>query len=389
MTRKWLMRSKVNPVYLDYAATTPLDPRVIACMVDCLQHDFGNPASTHVYGVQAKKWVETANVQVADLLNVNPEEIIWTSGATEANNLAIKGVAQAYAHRGKHAITLSTEHKSVLDPYHALERQGFSVSYLKPETNGLLDIAKLEAAIRSDTILISVMHVNNEIGVIQDLMTIGKLAKKLGILLHVDAAQSFGRLPIDLKMLAIDLLSFSGHKIYGPKGVGGLFVRKDPPLRLTPQIHGGGHQRNFRSGTLATHQIAGLGKACEIAKEEMAKDDESNNFLRKRFWQGIQDLPDVKLNMGLNYSASHILNVSFLGVKSEDLLAAMPELALATGSACNAATMTPSYVLRSLGLNKEVIQSAVRISVGRFTKLSEIDQAVELISKTVHNLRKS
>lgn len=377
----------MDPIYLDYAATTPLDSRVLACMIDCLQYDFGNPASTHVYGVQAKKLVETASAQVADLLNCEADEIIWTSGATEANNLAIKGIAQAYAHRGQHIITLATEHKSVLDPCHFLERQGFKVTYLKPEANGLLDLEKMAAAINPETILISIMHVNNETGVIQDLAAIGKLAKKNGIFLHVDAAQSFGKLPIDLKLLPIDLLSFSGHKIYGPKGIGGLFVRQNPPLRLTAQIHGGGHQRNLRSGTLATHQIAGMGKACEIAKVEMANDDERLTALRNCLWRGIEDLPSVHLNMNFSDSASHILNVSFLNIKSEDLLAALPELAIATGSACNAATLTPSYILSALGYSKAIVQSAVRFSLGRFITLQEINKAVELIRAAVHHLR--
>ena len=378
------------PIYLDYSATCPVDPRVAEKMVQCMTMDgnFGNPASrSHRYGWQAEEAVDTAREQIADLLNADPREIVFTSGATESDNLAIKGAAHFYQKQGKHVITCKTEHKAVLDTMRQLEREGFEVTYLEPETNGLIDLNKLEAAMRDDTVLVSIMHVNNEIGVIQDITAIGELCRARKIVFHVDAAQSAGKLPIDVQAMKVDLISLSAHKIYGPKGIGALYVRRKPRIRLEAQMHGGGHERGFRSGTLATHQIVGLGEAFRIAKEEMQKDYEHAVALRDRMLNGISDMEAVTINGDLKQRLPNNLNISFAFVEGESLLMSLKDIAVSSGSACTSASLEPSYVLRALGLNDELAHSSIRFSFGRFTTEEEVDYAIELIRVAVNKLR--
>jgi cysteine desulfurase len=376
------------PIYLDYSATTPIDPRVAEKMIPYLTEQFGNPASrSHAFGWDADKAVEQAREEVAGLVNCDPREIVWTSGATESDNLAIKGAAQFYKGKGKHLITVRTEHKAVLDPMRELERQGFEVTYLDPEPNGLLDLDKFTAAIRPDTILASVMHVNNEIGVIQDIDTLGELCRARGVLFHVDAAQSTGKAPIDLGRLKVDLMSFSAHKTYGPKGIGALYVRRKPRIRIEAQMHGGGHERGMRSGTLATHQIVGMGAAFRIAAEEMATENERIRALRDRLWAGINKLDEVHLNGDMERRVPHNLNASFNFVEGESLMMAIKDLAVSSGSACTSASLEPSYVLKALGRNDELAHSSIRFSIGRFTTEEEVDYAVQLLHKHVGKLR--
>ena len=376
------------PIYLDYSATTPVDPRVAAKMIPYLTEQFGNPASrSHAYGWDAEKAVEQAREEVAALVNADPREIVWTSGATESDNLAIKGAALFYKGKGKHLITVKTEHKAVLDTCRELERQGFEVTYLDPESNGLLDLDKFAAAIRPDTLLASVMHVNNEIGVIQDIEAIGELCRAKGVLLHVDAAQSAGKVQIDLSRLKVDLMSFSAHKIYGPKGIGALYVRRKPRVRLEAQMHGGGHERGMRSGTLATHQIVGMGAAYKIAAEEMAVENERIRMLRDKLWAGISQMEEVHLNGDMRRRVPHNLNASFNFVEGESLMMAIKDLAVSSGSACTSASLEPSYVLKALGHSDELAHSSIRFSIGRFTTEEEIDHAVQLLHKHVGKLR--
>ena len=378
------------PIYLDYSATCPVDPRVAEKMVQYMTMDgtFGNPASrSHRYGWQAEEAVDTAREQIAELLNADPREIIFTSGATESNNLAIKGVAHFYQKQGKHIITCKTEHKAVLDTTRQLEREGFEVTYLEPEANGLIDLHKLEAAMRDDTILVSIMHVNNEIGVIQDITAIGELCRSRKIVFHVDAAQSAGKLAIDVQEMKVDLISMSAHKIYGPKGIGALYVRRKPRIRLEAQMHGGGHERGFRSGTLPTHQIVGMGEAFRIAKEEMQQDFDHAKKLRDRLLAGIKDMEAVSINGDLEQRLPNNLNVSFAFVEGESLLMSLKDLAVSSGSACTSASLEPSYVLRALGLNDELAHSSIRFSFGRFTTEEDIDYAIELIRVAVNKLR--
>lgn len=380
------MRSR--PVYLDYSATTPVDPRVVDKMVPWLYEQFGNPASSsHSYGWEAEEAVEGARAEVAKLLNADPREIVWTSGATESDNLAIKGAAAFYASRGKHIITVKTEHKAVLDTCHELERQGFEVSYLDVRNDGLVDLNTLLAAIRADTILVSVMFVNNEIGVIQDIAAIGKICREKGIVFHVDAAQATGKTPIDLQTLDVDLMSLSAHKTYGPKGIGALYIRRKPRVRIEAQMHGGGHERGFRSGTLATHQIVGMGEAFRLAREEMAVENKRIRVLRDRLWAGISKIEAVSLNGDIEQRVAHNLNVSFDYVEGESLMMAIKELAVSSGSACTSASLEPSYVLRALGRSDELAHSSIRFTIGRFTTMEEIDFAVQLIDDRVRKLR--
>ncbi len=378
------------PTYLDYAATTPVDPRVIEQMVACLGKEgvFGNSASsTHIYGYQAKEKVEQARTQVATLINAEPREIIWTSGATESNNLAIQGAAFANQHRGKHIITCKTEHKAVLDVCGFLEAQGFAVTYLPVQANGQIDLNRLQQAIRSDTILISIMHVNNETGVMQDIAAISQIAHQHHIIFHVDAAQSVGKIPVDVKALDIDLLSISAHKIYGPKGVGALYVRHRPKVRLQPLIYGGGQEKGLRSGTLPTHQVVGFGAACRIATDELSTEAQRIAALKDALWQGISILPEIKRNGDPEHSVPGILNVSFAGVDGEALLMALQDVAVSSGSACSSATMQVSYVLQALGLSVDLAQATIRFSLGRFTTEAEINQAIEQVLVHVTKLR--
>ena len=375
---------------MDYAATTPMDPRVAEKLSQFLTPDgeFGNPASrSHVYGWHAEEAVETARKQVAELVGANPKEIVWTSGATESDNLAIKGVAHFHQKKGRHIVTSKTEHKAVLDSCRQLEREGFEVTYLDPEPNGLIDLGKLEAALRDDTILVSIMHVNNELGVIQDIAAIGEITRDRKILFHVDAAQSAGKLPIDLSTLKVDLMSFSGHKIYGPKGIGALYVRRKPRVRLEAQMHGGGHERGMRSGTLATHQIAAMGEAFRIAGEEMAAENERLTALRDRLYNGLKDLEEVYVNGDLEHGVPNVLNISFNYVEGESLIMALKDLAVSSGSACTSASLEPSYVLRALGRSDELAHSSIRFSIGRFTTEEEVDYAIEHVRAAVDKLR--
>ncbi|MGL5483381.1 MAG: IscS subfamily cysteine desulfurase [Aeromonas veronii] len=378
------------PIYLDYSATCPVDPRVAEKMMQCLTMDglFGNPASrSHRFGWQAEEAVDLARNQVADLIGADPREIVFTSGATESNNLAIKGVAHFYASKGKHIITSKTEHKAVLDTCRQLEREGFEVTYLEPMPNGLFTIEMIENAMRDDTILVSIMHVNNEIGVVQNIAAIGELCRSRKILLHVDAVQSVGKIPVDVEALKVDLLSVSAHKVYGPKGIGALFVRRKPRVRLEAQMHGGGHERGMRSGTLPTHQIVGMGEAFRIAKEEMVSEGERILALRQRLWNGIKDIEAVYINGDLEQRVPGNLNVSFAYVEGESLIMALKDLAVSSGSACNYASLEPSYVLSALGLNDELAHSSIRFSMGRFTTEEEIDYAVKLIRDSIGRLR--
>ncbi len=379
-----------TPIYLDYSATTPVDPRVAEVMCSCLTPDgnFGNPASrSHSFGWLAEEAVDEARKNVAALVNADPKEIIWTSGATESDNLAIKGAAHFYQKKGKHLITCKTEHKAVLDTCRQLEREGFEVTYLDPEPNGLIDPDKLRAAMRNDTILVSIMHVNNEIGVIQDIKAIGELTRERGVLFHVDAAQSAGKVPIDLQDMKVDLMSFSAHKVYGPKGIGALYVRRKPRVRLEAQMHGGGHERGMRSGTLATHQIVGMGEAFKLAKQEMAADNERIRMLRDRLLKGMDDIEEVYINGDMEQRVPHNLNISFNFVEGESLMMALKDLAVSSGSACTSASLEPSYVLRALGRNDELAHSSIRFSIGRFTTEEEIDFAVKQIKKNIGKLR--
>jgi cysteine desulfurase len=383
--------SNINvPIYLDYSATTPIDERVAKKMSEFLtiEGQFGNPASrSHPFGWKAEEAVETARQQVADLINADPREIIWTSGATESNNLAIKGAAHFYRKKGNHIITVKTEHKAVLDTCRQLEREGFEVTYFEPEENGLIDLEKFKAAIRDETIVVSVMHVNNEIGVIQDIASMGEICREKGIIFHVDAAQSAGKVQIDLAELKVDLMSFSGHKIYGPKGVGTLFVRRKPRIRLEAQMHGGGHERGLRSGTLATHQIVGMGEAFRIAKEEMATENERIRMLRDRLYEGLNGIEEVYVNGDMEHRIAGNLNISFNYVEGESLIMALRDLAVSSGSACTSASLEPSYVLRALGRNDELAHSSIRFTIGRYTTIEEIDYTIDLVTKAVAKLR--
>ena len=376
------------PIYLDYSATTPVDPRVAQKMIPYLTEQFGNPASrSHAYGWDAEKAVENAREEVARLVNADPKEIVWTSGATEAINLALKGAAHFYKGKGKHLITVRTEHKAVLDTMRELEREGYEVTYLTPEPNGLLDLEKFKAAIRPDTILASVMYVNNEIGVIQDIPAIGEICRDKGIIFHVDSAQATGKVVIDLASLKVDLMSFSAHKTYGPKGIGALYVRRKPRVRLEAQMHGGGHERGMRSGTLATHQIVGMGEAFRIAREEMAAENERIRMLRDRLLKGLSDIEEVHINGDMEHRVPHNLNISFNFVEGESLLMAIKDLAVSSGSACTSASLEPSYVLRALGRSDELAHSSIRFSVGRFTTEQDIDYAIELLHQKIGKLR--
>jgi cysteine desulfurase len=377
-----------TPIYLDYSATTPVDPRVAEKMIPYLTEQFGNPASrSHPFGWTAEEAVENARAQVAALVNCDPREIVWTSGATESDNLAIKGAANFYSGKGKHIVTVQTEHKAVIDPFRELERQCFEASYLQPEPNGLVDIEKFKAALRPDTILVSVMMVNNEIGVIQDIETIGNLCREKGIIFHVDAAQATGKVEIDLEKLPVDLMSFSAHKTYGPKGIGALYVRRKPRVRIEAQMHGGGHERGMRSGTLAPHQIVGMGEAFRIAKEEMELENARIRRLRDKLLAGLQDIEEVYVNGDLKQRVPHNLNISFNFVEGESLIMAVKDIAVSSGSACTSASLEPSYVLRALGRSDELAHSSIRFSIGRFTTEEEIDYTVELMKSKIGKLR--
>lgn len=377
-----------TPVYLDYAATTPVDKRVAEKMIPYLTETFGNPASnSHAFGWEAEEAVEKARADIAALINADPKEIVFTSGATESDNLAIKGAANFYKTKGKHLITVKTEHKAVLDTMRELERQGFEVTYLGVQENGLIDLEELKAAIRDDTILISVMWVNNEIGVVQDIPAIGAICREHKIIFHVDAAQACGKVPVDVEAAKIDLLSMSGHKVYGPKGIGALYVRRKPRVRLEAQMHGGGHERGFRSGTLPTHQIVGMGEAFRIAKEELEQDMAHYTKLRDIFLKGIEGIEEVYINGDLEHRAPNNLNVSFNFVEGESLIMAVKELAVSSGSACTSASLEPSYVLRALGRNDELAHSSLRITFGRMTTEEEVQFAAELIKSKIGKLR--
>jgi cysteine desulfurase len=376
------------PIYMDYGATTPVDPRVVDAMIPWLREHFGNPASrSHAWGWEAEAAVEKARQQVADLINADPREIVWTSGATESDNLALKGAAHFYKTRGKHLITVKTEHKAVLDTMRELERQGFEVSYLDVKEDGMLDLDVLKAAIRPDTILVSVMFVNNEIGVVQDVAAIGALCREKGIIFHVDAAQATGKVEIDVKKLPIDLMSLASHKTYGPKGIGALYVCRKPRVRLEAQMHGGGHERGMRSGTLPTHQIVGMGEAFRLAKEEMAQDLAKARVLQKRLLDGLKDIEQVFINGNLEHRVPHNLNISFNFVEGESLIMGIKGLAVSSGSACTSASLEPSYVLRALGRSDELAHSSLRMTIGRFTTEEEIDYAVSTIRQNVARLR--
>lgn len=377
------------PVYLDYSATTPVDPRVAEKMIPYLCEKFGNPASrTHAYGWEAEKAVEEARAEVARYINADPREIVWTSGATEADNLAIKGVAHFYKDKGKHLITVKTEHKAVLDSMRHLETEGFEVTYMDVEENGLLDLAKLEAAIRPDTTLVSVMAVNNEIGVIQDIAAIGEMCRRHGVLYHCDATQAVGKMDLNTEKLKIDLMSLSGHKVYGPKGIGALYVRRKPRVRIEPQIHGGGHERGMRSGTLPTHQIVGMGEAYRLARLEQAEEIKRIAALRDRLKDGIEkNIPEIVINGDMEHRVCSNLNVSFNFIEGESLMMAVKDLAVSSGSACTSASLEPSYVLKSLGRSDELAHSSIRFTLGRFTTEEEIDFAVKLLTEKVAKLR--
>ncbi len=379
-----------SPIYLDYSATTPVDKRVADKMCHYLTMDgnFGNPASrSHKYGWDAEAAVEEARAHVAALINADPKEIVWTSGATESDNLALKGAAHFYSKRGKHIITSKTEHKAVLDTCRQLEREGYEVTYLDPEPNGLIDLEKLKAAFRDDTILVSIMHVNNEIGVIQDIAAIGEMCRSRKVIFHVDAAQSAGKTEIDLQNMKVDLMSFSAHKVYGPKGVGALYVRRKPRVRIEAQMHGGGHERGMRSGTLATHQIVGMGEAFRIAKEEMADEIKRITALRDRMLKGFEGMEELYVNGDLEHRVPHNLNLSFNYVEGESLLMAIDDLAVSSGSACTSASLEPSYVLRAIGRNDELAHSSIRFSLGRYTTEEDVDYTVKLLKEKVEKLR--
>lgn len=382
------MTNDIKQIYLDYAATTPLDPRVLTVMVDCMQHHYGNPASrSHHFGWTAEQLVETAREQVASLIHADPREIVFTSGATESDNLAIKGAAHFYARRGKHIVTCKTEHKAVLDTCRQLEREGFEVTYLSPKADGHLDLGEFKKALRDDTILVSIMHANNEIGVIQDIEKIGEITRERGIIFHVDGAQSVGKIALDMEKNNIDLLSISAHKMYGPKGIGALYVRRKPRVRLEAQMHGGGHERGMRSGTLPTHQIVGFGEACRIAEAEMNEEAIRIKTLRDKLLAGVQEIEAMQVNGDLNERLPGNLNISFNYVEGESLIMGLKELAISSGSACTSASLEPSYVLRALGLSDELAHSSLRFSVGRFTTEEDIDNAILAIHRVIGRLR--
>ncbi|MFM0646910.1 IscS subfamily cysteine desulfurase [Paraburkholderia bryophila] len=376
------------PIYMDYSATTPIDPRVVDKMIPYLREQFGNPASrSHSYGWDAERAVEEARENVAKLVNADPREIIWTSGATESDNLAIKGAAHFYKSKGKHVITVKTEHKAVLDTCRELEREGFEVTYLDVKDDGLIDLDKLKAAIRPDTILVSIMSVNNEIGVIQDIEAIGEITREKGIIFHVDAAQATGKIEIDLQKLKVDLMSFSAHKTYGPKGIGALYVRRKPRIRIEAQMHGGGHERGMRSGTLATHQIVGMGEAFRITREEMATENERIRMLRDRLLRGLSEMEETYVNGDMEKRVPHNLNISFNFVEGESLIMAVKDVAVSSGSACTSASLEPSYVLRALGRNDELAHSSIRFTVGRFTTEQDVDYVINLLKTKISKLR--
>ena len=379
---------KNTPIYLDYSSTTPIDKRVLKALTICLKEDFGNPASrSHSFGWKAKKSVEHARKQVSELINSDPREIIWTSGATESNNLAIKGAANFYSEIGNHVITIKTEHKSVLDTCRQLETQGFELTYLSVKKSGLIDLNKFKSSLKSNTILVSTMLVNNEIGIIQDIEIIGKICKDKNILFHVDAAQSTGKIKIDVNKLCVDLMSFSAHKTYGPKGIGALYIRRKPRIRIKSQIHGGGHERGFRSGTLPTHQIIGMGEAFYISNKEMNIENEYIYKLRNKLWYGLSKIEEIYLNGDSIQRVPHNLNISFNYIEGESLIMSIKELAVSSGSACTSSSLEPSYVLKSLGVNDELAHSSIRFTIGRFTSESEIDKSIELINNNINKLR--
>ncbi len=378
------------PIYFDYSSTTPVDERVAEKMVECLTINgtFGNPSSrSHAFGWNAESMVEEARRNVADLLNADPREIVWTSGATESDNLAIKGAAHFYSKKGKHIVTLKTEHKAVLDACRQLEREGYEVTYLAPDSDGFLAMDVFEKALRDDTVLVSIMHVNNEIGVIQDIESIGEITRDRGIIFHVDAAQSAGKVPIDLGQLKVDLMSFSAHKIYGPKGIGALYVRRRPRVRIEAQMHGGGHERGMRSGTLPTHQIVGMGEAFRVAREVMPVEIERIRYLRDRLFNGFRDIEQIYVNGTMEHRVAGNLNVSFNFVEGESLIMALKDIAVSSGSACTSASLEPSYVLRALGRSDELAHSSIRFSIGRYTTIEDVDTAVALIKRAVEKLR--
>ena len=377
-----------KPIYLDYSATTPIDPRVAEKMIPYITEHFGNPASrSHSFGWTAEKAVEEAREEVAKLVNADPREIVWTSGATESNNLAIKGASHFYSTKGKHVLTIATEHKAVIDAVRELEREGFTATYLEPEPNGLVDLEKFKKAIRPDTVLASVMLVNNEIGVIQDIEALGNICREEKVIFHVDAAQATGKVDIDLEKLPVDLMSFSAHKTYGPKGIGALYVRRKPRIRIEAQMHGGGHERGMRSGTLATHQIVGMGEAFRIAHLEMKSENERIRTLRDKLLQGLQSIEEVYVNGDLKHRIPHNLNISFNYVEGESLIMAVKDIAVSSGSACTSASLEPSYVLRALGRSDELAHSSIRFSIGRFTTEADVDFTIQLLKDKIQKLR--
>ena len=377
-----------KPIYLDYSATTPIDPRVAEKMIPYITEHFGNPASrSHSFGWTAEKAVEEAREEVAKLVNADPREIVWTSGATESNNLAIKGASHFYSTKGKHILTIATEHKAVIDAVRELEREGFTATYLEPEPNGLVDLEKFKKAIRPDTVLASVMLVNNEIGVIQDIEALGNICREEKVIFHVDAAQATGKVDIDLEKLPVDLMSFSAHKTYGPKGIGALYVRRKPRIRIEAQMHGGGHERGMRSGTLATHQIVGMGEAFRIARLEMKSENERIRTLRDKLLQGLQSIEEVYVNGDLTHRIPHNLNISFNYVEGESLIMAVKDIAVSSGSACTSASLEPSYVLRALGRSDELAHSSIRFSIGRFTTEADVDFTIQLLKDKIEKLR--
>ena len=377
-----------KPIYLDYSATTPIDPRVAEKMIPYITEHFGNPASrSHSFGWTAEKAVEEAREEVAKLVNADPREIVWTSGATESNNLAIKGASHFYSTKGKHVLTIATEHKAVIDAVRELEREGFTATYLEPEPNGLVDLEKFKKAIRPDTVLASVMLVNNEIGVIQDIEALGNICRSEKVIFHVDAAQATGKVDIDLEKLPVDLMSFSAHKTYGPKGIGALYVRRKPRIRIEAQMHGGGHERGMRSGTLATHQIVAMGEAFRIARLEMKSENERIKKLRDKLLQGLQSIEEVYVNGDLKHRIPHNLNISFNYVEGESLIMAVKDIAVSSGSACTSASLEPSYVLRALGRSDELAHSSIRFSIGRFTTEADVDFTIQLLKDKIKKLR--
>lgn len=383
-----LFSARHFPVYMDYSSTTPIDPRVVDKMIPYLREQFGNPASrSHAYGWEAEEAVDEARAAVAELVGADPREIVWTSGATESINLAIKGAANFYKDKGRHIMTLKTEHKATLDTCRELEREGFTVTYLEVQENGLLDLDYFQSQIRPDTMLVSILFVNNEIGVIQDIATIGEICREKGIIFHVDAAQATGKVDINLAVLKVDLMSFCAHKTYGPKGIGALFVRRKPRIRIEAQMHGGGHERGMRSGTLPTHQIVGMGEAFRLAREEMATEGARIKMLRDRLWSGLSTIEEVFLNGDMQQRVPHNLNVSFNYVEGESMLMALKDVAISSGSACTSASLEPSFVLRALGRNDELAHSSIRFSVGRFTTIEEVDFTVELVKNKIAKLR--